>query len=206
MPSKNYGSARIENGTVIVTPDALPPPDLVSIVEVETAAGWWHAVAWRDGLAAWKTRALPEGASESTPLRLRHLPHPSLGWFPPLLSWPPIEVAIPDDGANALPDESAAFVANSATRAATTGSISGNEQPLQVVNTNHGWGVAYVRTVGEANPAIAEFSHDLILWLPVEEGASLSTAIEPAGDGVEKVTIRHTGNAERLFFRLRDPE
>jgi hypothetical protein len=204
-PGGLLGSARIEAGALVIENGDAPPADLVSLVEVEVVAGWWYPVAWRSGPAEWTKRALPNGTSADTPVRMRHLPHPTLGWFPPLLSWPPLEVAIPDDGANAVPHATPSFAARSAARVASTGTLSNNGQPLQLVHSGLGWGVEYLRPVGDADPSIAEFSHDLILWLPVEEEDALSTIVEPAGDGWEKVTIRNIGAAERLFFRLRYP-
>jgi hypothetical protein len=206
QPGASLGEAKIEGGQLVLTGSGSPVVDLVSLVEVEVTPGWWYPVAWRDGLAAWAMRPLPANATDSTPLRMRHLPHPTLGWFPPLLSWPPLAVALPDDGTNVFPGGNAAFAAKNTSRASELGSPVGDHPPLRLVHTSLGWGVEYARRTGETEPAIAEFSHDLILWLPVQEESKFSTVIEPLGEGWEKVTIRHTSTNDRLFFRLHYPE
>lgn len=202
-PGGSLGSARIEAGALVVEDGDSPPADLVSLVEAEVADGWWYPVAWRDGLSAWVKQPLPSGASDATPLRVRHLPHPSLGWFPPLLSWPPQPVAIGDDGSNLLPDLSHPTELRLRSSSASVADTASESQPLRLTPGGSGWLLEYLRPVDEAEPAMLETSTDLKTWTPVADQPSYNPITEPAGPGVEKVIHRVPASDTRRFFRLR---
>jgi hypothetical protein len=197
------GSVRIQGGQVIVGEGATPPVDLVSLAEVEVASGWWYPVAWRDGISPWVTRPLPAGTSDATPLRVRHLPHPTLGWFPPLLSWPPLAVAIAGDDTNALPAPAANLAARSLASSAGDVTTGPESQPLRLVRSGSGWAVEYLRALDEAHPGLLESSTDLVTWTPVADEPPFTISTAPAGPGMEKVVLTVEASDTRRFFRLR---
>lgn len=202
-PGGSLGSVRIEGAQVVIAEGDTPPADLVSLAEIEVAPGWWYPVAWRDGASPWEKRDLPSGVTDATPLRLRHLPHPALGWFPPLLSWPPQAVAIADEGTNVLPDPATALALRS--QPSTAGTISGATDlpPLHLVSGPDGWALEYLRPTDEAEPALLETSTDLKTWTPVTDEPSFTPLTQPAGPGIEKVILHVQTSETRRFFRLR---
>lgn len=202
-PGGSFGSARIEAGELVVEDGDAPPADLVSLAEVEVAAGWWYPVAWRDGPSAWVNRPLPSGASDATPLRVRHLPHPSLGWFPPLLSWPPQPVAIGGDDANVVPELSDPLLRGIRSTSTSFAGTGPESQPLRLTRGGSGWEVEYYRPVGEVDPAMLESSTDLTTWISVGDDPTFTVLTEAAGPGIEKVILHVQASATRRFFRLR---
>ena len=202
-PGGSPGSVRIEGGQVIIEDGDPPPADLVSLAEVELAPGWWYPVAWRDGASPWEKRELPSGVNDAVPLRVRHLPHPVLGWFPALLSWPPQAVAIAGDSTSVLPDLPSPLASRAQSSSAATTGDETNSQPLRLISGNDGWALEYVRPVGEATPAILETSIDLQTWSPVSGNPMFVTTVEPAEPGIEKVILRVAASDTRRFFRLR---
>lgn len=202
-PGGSLGSVRIEGGQVVVEEGDTPPVDLVSLAEAEIAPGWWYPVAWRDGNSPWEKRDLPSAITDATPLRVRHLPHPVLGWFPALLSWPPLAVAIADEGATVPTDPARSAALQLRSSSADTSGFGMDTQPLRVVPGEEAWSVEYLRPVGEAAPAILETSTDLQTWTPVAGDPSFTPVTEPAGSGTEKVILRVQDSETRRFFRLR---
>lgn len=202
-PGGSLGSVRIEGGQVVIAEGDAPPADLVSLAEVEVAPGWWYPVAWRDGASPWEKRDLPSGINDAAPLRVRHLPHPALGCFPPLLSWPPQPVAIGGDDANvlrALSDPGHLGIRTSSASFAGTGPES---QPLRLTRGGSGWQVEYYRPVGEVDPAMLESSTDLTTWIAVGDDPTFTVLTEAAGSGIEKVILHVRASDTRRFFRLR---
>lgn len=202
-PGGSLGHVRIEGGQVVVEEGDPPPVDLVSLAEAEVVPGWWYPVAWRDGLSPWEKRPLPSGVSDATPLRVRHLPHPVLGWFPALLSWPPQAVAIAGDSTNVLPDRSRPLASRAPSSTVGTAGDGMDSQPLRLLSGKDGWALEYVRPLGEAAPAILETSTDLQTWSPVSGDPLFVTTVEPAEPGTEKVILRVAASDTRRFFRLR---